>query len=255
MNDQRWILQAIDACRPGSKDLDRPEFHSLAVRVREDPRIAELYRRVQRLDRRIATTFQAAAVPGGLEQRILRGLEASAAMRPVANSGRAVGHAAPWRRRVMGIVAAAAAVLVIVGAWWIWSSGPRITTDNIWTMAARWCEGVDPQSWRPMATAPDGYPTSPRVLARPFGWQPVRPALGGGGVLYDLSGPAGPPALLLVIRSRVEGLPTRPPGQPLWTQNRSMAAWQSGPLLFVLILDGPPERYRRYVDNRPPPLA
>lgn len=253
--DEQRILEMIDACRPGSNDVEGPALAELARCVQEDPRVALLYRRVQRLDSMIGAAIRDVPVPHGLEAAIVRRLEA--ARRPD-GPAELPATVAPARQRVDALwigVATAATVLIAVTSALIWSRRDPVTVDNIWTVAEGWCQQVDRDRWRPMGSAPAYYPPSRRVLANRFGWQPIRSGLAGGGVAYNLSGEADPPAMLLVARTTVAGLPGRPPRQPLWTQNRSIAAWQDGPLLFVLVVDGPPDRYRRLVDSRPAPLA
>ena len=49
MTDQE-IQQAIDACRPGSDDLQRPEMAALAEAVRRDPEVRRRYERSQQFD-------------------------------------------------------------------------------------------------------------------------------------------------------------------------------------------------------------
>jgi hypothetical protein len=47
----------------------------------------------------------------------------------------------------------------------------------------------------------------------------------------------------------------RPDPSPLYTQNRSLAAWQSGNLLYVVVVEGRRSDYQRYVDTSSPRLA
>jgi hypothetical protein len=126
-----------------------------------------------------------------------------------------------------------------------------VTAENLWARVDSWIQQIDPNAWQSTGSAPAGYPVSQRVLGRRFGWQSAAPGV----VAYDLAGPDEAPAILLVVRVQITGLPKRPPARATWTQNRSVAAWQPGELLYVLVVDGPPARYRRLLDLRRPPLA
>jgi hypothetical protein len=140
--------------------------------------------------------------------------------------------------------------MVLATVWYRTHQVP-VTASNLSGRVDSWLQQIDPSAWRATDSAPEGYLVSPRVLGRRFGWQPV----GAGVVVYNLAGPGAAPAVLLVVRARIDGLPRRPPTRATWTQNRSRAAWQSGRLLYVLVVDGPPARYRRLLDLRRPPLA
>jgi hypothetical protein len=250
MADDRRIVEAIDACRPGSNDLDAPELKELATRLGEDPRVAATFESLQRWDVTIGEAMDRVPVPKGLRESI-----AASLMAAEPQSGEVVptvpSQAPPSARRAWLGLAVAASVATALASVWYWSRDVPVTAEDLWMRVDAWRHQIDPSAWRSASSAPEGYPASPRVLGRRFGWQTV----GLGVVAYDLAGPDSLPAVLLVVRARIEGLPQRPPTSATWTQNRSMAAWQSGRLLYVLVVDGPPARYRRLLDLRRPPLA
>ena len=71
MANERGIVEAIDACRPGSNDLDAPEMNDLARRLKEDRRIAAAFESLQRWDVRVGNAVGDVPVPEGLQARIL----------------------------------------------------------------------------------------------------------------------------------------------------------------------------------------
>jgi hypothetical protein len=81
-------------------------------------------------------------------------------------------------------------------------------------------------------------------------------ALGEGGVAYVLSADTEPPAILFVVKARVADLPFAPPSKPQSTTGgQAIAAWQSGPLVYVLVIQGDQQRYRALINSSAPPLA
>lgn len=247
MADERGIVEAIDACRPGSNDLDAPEMNDLARRLKEDRGVAAAFESLQRWDVKVGKAVGDVPVPEGLQTRILARLMSAEPEQAVVASA-----AATAPRRVWLGIAVAASMAVVLTTAWFWSRRAPVTAENLSARVASWRQQIDPNAWQSTGSAPGSYPVSQRVLGRRFGWQPV-----GQGVVvaYDLAGPGKSPAVLLVVRVRIAGLPKRPPARATWTQNRSVAAWQSGELLYVLVVDGPAARYRRLLDLRRPPLA
>ena len=246
----RRIIEAIDACRPGSNDLDAPEMNDLARQVKDNRRVAAVFESLQRWDAKIDHAIGNVPVPEGLEAPILARLGPGALQQTVAAPAAAGPARWPGRRSWLALAVAASLAMVLATAWY-WTRNVPVTADNLWGQVDNWRQQIDPSAWRSASSAPEGYPASPRVIGRRFGWQPV----GAGVVAYNLAGPGAAPAVLLVVRARVDGLPRRPPTRATWTQNRSLAAWQSGRLLYVLVVDGPPAGYRRLLDLRRPPLA
>lgn len=93
------ILRDMDACRPGSDDLARPELARLRAALAEQPDLARLYDKSQRLDARLEDALQQVPVPADLQARLLARLaeerlhpasppaEASAAVRSAERGG------------------------------------------------------------------------------------------------------------------------------------------------------------------------
>jgi len=97
---------------------------------------------------------------------------------------------------------------------------------------------------------PRNYPISPAVaVTQTVQWRPIRGFLGANGIAYDISGRGGSRATLYVFKHSVPDLPDLPTMRPgLTTAGCSVSAWQSGGLLYVMVVRGGPQTYRRFLD-------
>ena len=75
----RRIIEAIEACRPGSGDLRGADLADVARLVDADPEVRGLYDRVQHWDAAVTSAMQEVSVPAGLAERILARLNAERA--------------------------------------------------------------------------------------------------------------------------------------------------------------------------------
>lgn len=273
--DRLW--EAAEAVRPGGEDLSDPAFAELREQLAADPALAAAYARLKRLDERIGEAFQGIQPRAGLERRILERLaeaqeareqmpegevsgEAGASNLPDQGPG-AQGLAGPkprskrQRRRWIfwlsgvGALAAAASVLVAV----LISGQGRTVLDepavrlaaldqfeedaNLFGRGLRVSERVPPER----------FPPSPDVHIVGARWRRLRSFLGREAVAYDIPLRGGGRATLYATRASVPGLPSAPPPVPFSSGRRCLAAWQAGPLLYVLVLDQSPQVYRRLV--------
>jgi|GEM_PF-1887169 len=73
--EKQAIYEAMEACRPGSRDLSDPELGFLAQALAEDPALAARYRWVQAVDQQVAAAFADVPVPEGLEVRLMEHLQ------------------------------------------------------------------------------------------------------------------------------------------------------------------------------------
>ena len=64
------IREAMEACRPGSDDLEDPALVFLAEQLAADPKLGHVFERLQRLDGTVAEAFGDVPVPDGLADRI-----------------------------------------------------------------------------------------------------------------------------------------------------------------------------------------
>ena len=160
--DPRELLLHIDACRPGSDDIQDADMASLAAAASRDPAAMSLYQRVQAADAKIAAALRHTAheVPEGLEARLLSAIaeravsecaapvashpSKSAAGTVVRASNRAFGNVTPaaqknapspsspvgfsWRRALVGTSLVAAVVVLAV---YVMNLPRPITADEV----------------------------------------------------------------------------------------------------------------------------
>lgn len=267
IRDER-LLEAIEACRPGSDDLADPALTDLADQLETDPELRELYERLQRVDGRLAAVFADVPVPEGLAQRIIDRLAVARAERAAsAGEEEATETSAPqpvtpvaprpprlsrrWLLAAGGLVTVAAGLLTAV---WIFNRPPQYTEQAV--LDAAWglfSKDESPEQGHLLSDldhppAAD-YPISREVFRMPgTRWRSISGFLGRGGVAYDLPEPDGTPrATLYVVRLTVPDVGAKAP--PLRPQRDTggycVAAWQEGELLYVLVVRGDSGAYRR----------
>lgn len=262
------IIEALEACRPGSDDLSQPPMAPLARQMALLPELADLRERLQQTDQAIGEAFQRVEVPPGLAAQILSRLAPKAEQSledtplpeaPVVGApGRAAGGwraqpGATGRRRWLvafgGLLAAAACLLVAL----LLRSPPaaNITLEQLLQEAIAFSQAEGHALGTPFALgapAPGGFPL-PKAL--PVGdcaiwWRYVRGLLNSDGVAYQIVSPGGVRATLYVIRQNPPGVGAVPPDRPmLATGMRAAAVWQEGDLLYVLVVEGESRDYER----------
>jgi hypothetical protein len=104
---------------------------------------------------------------------------------------------------------------------------------------------------------PSDFPISPDIAQfRDVRWRRVEKFVDGEAIAYDLPSSRSGKATLYVAKHTVAGLPPYPPTQPtLSTGGNSLAAWQSGGLLYVLVVRGDAQTYGDYLDRSQGPLT
>jgi hypothetical protein len=259
------LLEALEACRPGSDDLKDPALAFLAEQLAADPQLAELAERLTRVDSSVAEAFGDVPLPDGLADRIMARLAA-------ANNGQKPSDAVPqpqqtaveapsaeaakrptrlWPGWVLaGTVAAAVAATVIAAL--VIPHPPKNLDQQAVLDGAREFFIVDGDAGSQLVAEvapPDAYPTDPDFDVRRFPrirWRSIRGFLGRKGVAYDIGGPGTPRATLYVVQCTVPGLPPATPPQPSsTTRGVAISAWQRGNLLYVLVVEGEPGIYQR----------
>lgn len=258
------LLSAVEACRPGSDDLESPEMEPVRAAVASDATVAQQFEAIQRFDAKLGDVMRQGDVPRGLEDRVLQALAAA--------SGESVETPAPGvrparrigRRRVWTVVAIAATVAAIATGAALWRflvDEHQLARTDIEEQAAGWCDALAETDWRRDAVPQQTYPFATEVLASPDAWQPVSlPGAAGEAVAYRIAPPAGVRRMtLLVLKARVSGVPQLPPPHPYKTQDRLVAAWQFGGNVVVLVIQGDDlalleETYDRYVRTSFPPV-
>ncbi|HEY1785223.1 MAG TPA: hypothetical protein VGG30_06720 [Pirellulales bacterium] len=269
MLDERFHDE-IDACRPGSRDLDEPEMSQLAEALAHDPQLRSRYDALQRLDARLVEAFAAVPVPAGLAARLIAGVQnnaglleapapstaplvvAAPAPQTIPLSASPARRAIP-RRRVLA--ALAASLLVATGLWAAFRGPSAPAAGEVTTEAAEWFAGLADQ-WQPIAEAPAKLPLPAAIVGNPRGWQTVSKAVARRGVVYSLAQGPKARAVLFVLSARRPGLPAAPPLAPQSTTGGlTISAWQSQGLVYVLVVEGDERAYRRFLQPGRQPLA
>jgi len=275
IHDER-ILEAIEACRPGSDDVADPALAYLAARLAVDPELEDLYDRLQRVDGLLAGCFRDVPVPEGLQQRVLDrlaspqsaesvpGRRQSAVSEPRGGERRSVTADARRSRvsrrwlLVAGGALTAAAVLLIAALTNI-GQPEEYTEETALREAIEFFNSEDfqpGQLWSDASRSAD-YPLGRCVRPTPeTRWRRISGFLGQEGVAYDMPRPGGVQATLYVVKRTIKGLPDEPAEIPgLQTGGCSVSAWQDGELLYVLVVKGGSETYLHYLDLPQGPVA
>ncbi len=267
MIEQR-IWEALDACRPGSEDLQQPEMAEAAGELAHDPQLAELARQSAALDARIMAAMHDLPVPEDLSARLLARLAAQTKEpQTVETAAPAAEESVVERRRWVptlrwaAVAALAAALLVGASLSFRQPAPPVLTPQNVQEFAQQQYEALQQDGkWQPIGSAPrQAYPLSGRVAARAWAWRSFRSPVDPDAVAYDLTMRGSKyQVTLLVMQTKVPGLTSLPPKKPVWTQGRLISAWQQNGRLYVLVLEAPPggsqslpHRYRSLVDTTP----
>ncbi len=277
--EDRELLEHIDACRAGSRDvldltLPGGPFADLATQLAADPRAAQLYARVQAVDGRVRAALADVPVPEQLQARLLARLAASTSAATQVDDGpvtlslntvqaalkRAQIQRRARRRQLLAGTATAAAGLVIAALVW-----PRAQPfdQQAFDDAVRSffvAEAIVPGSERLLSrdSAPVELPLPRWVLAAtgPHStWRPVTGLLGRRGVAYRLITEDGQEATLYVIRTagsrngpRIEPvLPGQPPARAMFTAGLATAYWREAGVAYMLVIRGSEREYRRFV--------
>jgi hypothetical protein len=252
----KWFRDEIEACRPGSRDIDEPEMSQLADALSHDSRVRLQYETVQRLDARVKDAFADVPVPAGLADRLLAGLnqpspkETASEVVPLslsANRDRFIS-----RRRM--IVSVAAAILLSAGIWLLRS--PSVPTGGeVTSEAAQWFTQLA-DLWQPIAQAPADLALPSAIAGDPRGWQSVAKTIARKGIVYRLTQGAEGRAVLYVLSAKRAGLSATLPLNPQSsTGGLSIGAWQSQGLVYVLVVEGDQRAYRRFLRPGRQPLA
>ena len=265
------LVEAMEACRPASDDMNDPALAPLASRVAADPRFRDRFERLQQLDVTLAGAFRDVPVPDGLADRITTRLAAArTAEIPLAEhqagaetaATEPIAEAAKPRRRLLrrwlvaGVAGAAVAASLLV-AFMLPEQQPQVLQPEVvWEGAKDFFETERDAGGQLVAESPPPaeYPTSSDFSVARFPhvrWRPIRDFLGRQGVAYEIGRPGGPRATLYVVQCSVANLPAAPPLSPARTTgNRSVGAWQTGELLYVLVVEGGARTYESYLPRR-----
>lgn len=260
------ILQAIDACRPGSDDLYQEEMSALAEALQSDPQAQQWYDRTQRLDAVVTEAFRDVPVPEGLADRLLEAVsktddDEEKVVEPAGQSStkqQSTKMGRKWLRWTISLTSCATLLLLMVGTFlFFFQSKPVYDRDDVVKQAMTWTRDLNSRdrSWNPQLTrAPKKNPFDYVSLQRsPSGWQEIETKLDSHAVAYDLLAPNQPTAVLFVIRIRnweIHDLQSVPPLSPSSrTEGWCIGVWRKGTLLYVLAVKGNEQQYRKMLRN------
>lgn len=271
------IIEAIEACRPGSND----DAEASLAFIADHADFVDIRSRIEQIDTKIKKAFADVPVPAGIESRILAaladspispdspapaGVEAAAA-RPAPldasptspiSTGRPRRHrwhATHWYLAASAVFVAASLLLALFIQW---NAAPGLTGSFVVQTAMDAFDAREPgqplgknralgEDW---PAAVNEFQPSPDVnLSRctSIRWQKLD-FLGSTAVLYTFTTPSSAPAQLYVqkLPGQIEGLPAAPPSTPQRnTGGKRASAWQADGYLYVLVVHGNTNTYRR----------
>lgn len=259
---------AIDACRPGSEDLERQFSADVSAAIRRDDRLAARYRSVQQFDHSVAGAFSAVPVPAGLADRLLAAIaeqQAQAQQAELEFSPATTPVERPTRRRWLQITGGALASLAAGGGflWWRQSSAqPDLSLEDVLERTLAFHQSADAYVGDAVpvsrSVAPAEYPMSRLLvgLRNAVRWRPLDGRfLGRAGVAYELAAPGEPSATLYVLASDgrlgAPGIPALPdqPLNPNTTGGFTLAGWREADRIQLLVVEGDAARYRSFLTH------
>ncbi len=271
------LYEAIDACRPGSDDLDAPEMRELAELIACDDDVRQIFERSQRLDENIGEAIRDVTIPDGIEARVLLCLAAGNQADMALDTGpverldagqpggatTVVGRSAETARRPaiskwVRIVGAAAAlsILVVAGVFAFKAFFPPspIPFEALAEDVHHWVDQAAEGEWaKDWTSAPDDSPAS-SVPAKPHQWQRISTQYDARSTVYDLTPPGKPLVFHIIVHTNREfDVPTFMPRTPQSsTGGVCIGACQRGGALYILYVVGGEDRYQRFVEERLP---
>jgi hypothetical protein len=261
----------MEACRPDGDDLAHPEMAPLAAQLAADPELETVFRRLQQADAPLGEAFGDVPVPDGLADRILARLAEGRAdspsdARPRAADPEGAGYGSPpeevepagslRRRWLLGGVGVGAVAASVAIAFIVFRPGaPDLTESYVYQQAMDSFEQDwdEPGQLVREAVPPGAFPADPEFNELRFPESRWRWAkfLNRKAVAYDLTPPGTRRATLYVVKCSVSGVAGLPPARPSHTTgNRSVAAWQTGEMLYVLVVEGGPRTYQNLLPQR-----
>lgn len=259
-------LWALDGLRPGDALPADAELPMAATDWAIGSAGERLRERLARHDAEVASVLHAAPIPSGLSERVLAGVQEELAARPRASSIQthdSADHRAPrmTRRAALAGLAVAVAAAVLLAVQFLMPRKSEFTPTSLMEAAiARFAaERNGPIVNHEENAPPRGFPISPEIIVDSAGWRWIDdPWLGRRGVAYDVTiGDGAVRATLYVMEGSIEGLILAPPPTPTYppTQGACAAAWQSGGLVYVLVVEGKEAEYQRFLRHPGGPIA
>lgn len=256
MNRTHELREQIDACRPGSDDLSLPELAKLREAVQDDADVATALERSQQFDRTVMSAMQDVEIPAGLADRLLKAASAEGATGEVslATATKPLRRRPSRRKWFVTIGAAAALMLCAVSLVQFSSQSPRkVSQEELVQAVPEWMRLVgDPNGW---VTDPRNRPAQAFAVpqnalnVQPVAWRTFRTPARETAVAYRCNPTGKQAAYLFVVRTRAQysvgNIPfTVVPGT---TGRVAVGAWQTGRMLYVMVVDKDGQGLENYV--------
>jgi hypothetical protein len=271
MNRIAPLREQIDACRPGSDDLTLPELAALAQAVEQDRAVATELDRSSQFDRVVISALHEAPVPADLLDRLLAqaarnsgvadavstappaagaavSLAADAAVSPTAGAVTTRRVSRRWLIATSAIAAVAASLALGLGLF-LPRPARNVSQSQLAESASGWYDEAAPLApgWQAYAAA---APHS-ALRVRPGRSRSATTEYGPASV-YECQRQSGR-ALLFVVKTPDRFAVATLPFTAVKGASRGLeiAAWQSGDVLYVLVL---PKDHQRLEDflSKPP---
>jgi hypothetical protein len=256
---RRELRKLMNCCRPGLRDLTEEEARALVEALEQDPVLRGEWQAMQSWDAAIGRVFHDVPVPAGLADRLLAAVATGGGLpgqEAVSVPPGSVGAAqlaektrSPWRAWPTGLAAGLLVTSAIVMlALWLAAWRDNLTAAQVAEASGAWIEQLDPEAWQPTNPPDAEFPLDPSVRLTVVSWQQCTAITDWQAVAYraDLP-PDHSTAFLFVIRTwQGRQLPTIPPTVPdSTTGNICIGVWKNNGCLYVLIVPGSQNDYRR----------
>ncbi len=248
------LREAIEACRPGHRDLELPEMAELREQLALDAELRAMYEWTQQADAAVAQAFRRVEVPEGLEDRLLATLDAASKARDTSSDPDGVELAEPvqqerdqrenapanrrgTRRWWIAAALAVAASLAIIASLWLPTQTPSHSElarwAESWTLRTLELSGQD--DWQPFDERQ--FPTLPWRNTR---WRTIRTQLDARTVVFDFPTREGQHLLVYRIRTTRDLKLPAVPYQPLTTTGKwRVAGWQESQFAYIVVTNEP----------------
>jgi hypothetical protein len=266
------LKRAIEACRPGSNDINLPEMSALRDAIERDQRVGELYRRTQECDAAISAAFHELPVPEDLAGRLLdtvRQAERTAVenaepsseprnvgVAPHPSRGPLAGRPGSRRRWLqVAVPLAAASLVLLVGVFYFRRTQPEPRADErLRAETGDWRDLILRNGWQEDLTSavPGSRPPAADIAVQPRRWCQIQTRYDSATVVYDLAGRGRPFAHVYCMRVPMHRsrLPSTPPLMPYRPTGRvSLGVWRRGEMVYVLAVQGDSERYSEFLNS------
>ena len=255
MND-RELITGLDACRPASSDLREPDLRGIAESVASNARAAEIRVRIERIDAATLKAMHNISLPDGLEARLMARLREEVQPTPAVVSETSTSRT---RRRWLAWSAGFAAVVAATIAAVMLFRPPLPLDRQDLASSRQWHDQVvAADDWQTVGPGDLDLPGFAKLYVHPRRYRDASSIVGRDATAYDLSRPGGPQATLFVIPQVARaGLPGSPPPRlEAFTLGSSIAAWQQGNVIYVVVIASDRrEDYRDLVKTTPPATA